>query len=116
MLKYVLFRDLKQLENEKLLELMNSIEYSVPAIVPRTDFSLHPPVLPSYHESTSVPMTKDNEFTLHSSNVLPVYHNEPKQSKPTVTKSEKQDVSSKSGLISWYVYYNPDLNRTVDQG
>jgi hypothetical protein len=68
-LKYVRFCDLTQVEHDKLLELIDMIEYS-----------LSPTVLPVHHE----PMTKANEFTLQIPSV---------QAKTTGTKLEKQGIS-----------------------
>ncbi len=90
-LKYIRFLDLKQLESDKLFELIEAIEDSLPMNVPRTDLSLQQP--------PSIPMTKFTELTIHSNNILPVHHDEPTQTKTTVTKLENQDISSKSGFI-----------------
>lgn len=57
MLKYVRFPNLKQLENEKLVELIDMIEYSLP----RRDQSL----LASHHESTTSPSIAPKLENLH---------------------------------------------------
>ncbi len=82
-MKYVRFCDLTQVEHDKLLELIDMIEYSLP-----------PTVLPAHHE----PMTKANELTLQ---ILPVHYDEPVQAKTTVTKLEKQGISPKSSPVLW---------------
>jgi len=87
MLKYIRFFDLKQLENDKLLELMTAIEDSLPANVPRTDHSLHPFILPTHHESESIPVRKTDELPSHSSNIL---------RKQDTTKLKTQDISWKT--------------------
>jgi len=99
-LKYVRFCDLNQLENDKLFELIDMIEHSLPQTVPRTDLSLYPPVLPTQHETDSISMTKiNNKFTSYRSSVLPAHHKKLEQTKPTVTRLENQDISSKDSPI-----------------
>ncbi len=94
MLKYVRFRDGKKLEQDKLLELMDAIQDALPKNVPQTNPSLRPSIPSAHYEPTSVPMTKVNERTLHTSNTVPV------QTTPAATKLEKQDVSSQSGFAA----------------
>jgi hypothetical protein len=90
-LKYVRFRDLKQLENDRLCELIDMIQYSLPPTVRQQDLNLHPRVLPIHHEPSSVSMTKfNNKPTLHNN-----YHDESTETKPIVTTLENQDISSK---------------------
>jgi hypothetical protein len=100
-LKYVRFHNLNQLENDKLFELIDMIEYSLPSTVPKTDFSLHPPLLSAHHDSPSIPMAKANELTLSSSNILPVHHDQSAQTKSNLTKLENQDILSKSSSVLW---------------
>jgi hypothetical protein len=88
MLKYIRFRDGKKLEEDKLLELIDAMQDALPTKVPQTNPSLHPSVPSAHNEPTSVPMTKANECTSHSSNTVPV------QTIPAATKLEKQDGSS----------------------
>ncbi len=100
MLKYVRFNDLKQMESDKLFELIDMIEYSLPPTAHQQDFSLHMSVLPTHHESVSIPMTKvSNKSTLHSSNNLPVDHKEPLPAKPIVIKLENPNISVKNSSI-----------------
>jgi hypothetical protein len=70
-LKYVRFRDLKQLENDRLCELIDMIEYSLPPIVCQQDLNLHRLVLPINHDQST-------------------------EAKPIVITLENQDISSKS--------------------
>jgi hypothetical protein len=99
-LKYVRFRDLKQLENDRLCELIDMIEYSLPPTVRQQDLNLHPLVLPIHHEPSSVPMTKfNNKPTLYNDNILQVYHDESTEAKPIITTLENQNISSKSDPI-----------------
>jgi len=101
-LKYVRFHDLKQLENNKLFELIDMIEYSLSPTLPKPDLNLHPLILPTHHELVSIPVTKvNNKPILYSSNILPVHHDQPTQPKLTVTKLENQDISSKSSPVLW---------------
>jgi hypothetical protein len=70
-LKYVRFRDISHLEDDKLFELLDMIENSLPATVPSKKLSSHPPILPAHHEPTSTPMTKTNGLTLQSNTISP---------------------------------------------
>lgn len=66
-MKYVRFRDLKQLENDKLIELIDMIEHSLTSTVPAAD-----------DKKASVSISKGNKSTLHTNNIiLPVHHDEP---------------------------------------
>jgi hypothetical protein len=96
-LKYVRFLDLKQLENDKLFELIAAIENSLSL----TDRSLHSPVLPVHHQSPSIPMMKTNQLTLNSTNILPVHYHQPIETKSTGIKLEKQSISSSSSSALW---------------
>lgn len=91
-MKYIRFCDLTQVEQDKLFELIDMIEYSLSPTVSRTDLSLLPPILPAYHEPTSIPMTKLSELTLQ---IHPV------QAKTTITKLENQNISPKSNPVLW---------------
>ncbi len=91
-MKYVRFRDLKQLENDKLFELIDMIEYSLPSTVSQQD----PFILPTHDESSSIQMTKFNSKT--NDNIHLVHHHE---TKTTVTTLENQDISSKSDSVLW---------------
>ena len=53
MLKYVRFRNLKQLENEKLSELIDMIECSLPRCDDQNNLNGHTSLLASHHESTT---------------------------------------------------------------
>lgn len=75
---YVRFPDAKQLEQNKLSELIAAIDHSLPPSTPKTDVSLHSSVPPVHHEPTSKPMKKIDEPAI-------------------VTKVEKKDISFKSG-------------------
>jgi hypothetical protein len=90
-LKYVRFRDGKKLEEDKLLELIDAIQNALPTNVLQKNPSSCPSVPSAHNEPTSVPMTKANECTSHSSNTVPV------QTIPAATKLEKQDASSNIG-------------------
>jgi len=96
-LKYVRFLDLKQLENDKIFELIAAIENSLSL----TDLSLHPPVLPVHHQSPSIPMMKTNELPLNSTNILPVHYHQPIQTKSNGIKLEKQTISSSNIPALW---------------
>jgi hypothetical protein len=96
-LKYVRFRDMKQMEHDKLHELIGMIEHILSPTIPRANLSLH-------HEPAPTLTMKANELTLHTNNVLPVHHDQPPQTKPTVTKLVNQDISSKSGSILRYIF------------
>jgi hypothetical protein len=92
-LKYVRFRDLKQLENDKLFELIDMIEYSLSSTVSQQD----PLILPTHDESSSIQMIKFDNKT--SDNILLVHHRNPTEAKITVTTLENQDISSKNDPI-----------------
>ena len=101
MLKYVLFHDIKQLDGEKLLELLDMIEYSLPLSKQQEDSNLHTSVLLTHHESVSITMAEvTNKSTPLDDSTSPINNIKPTTATSTVTKLENLDTSSKSSSVS----------------
>ena len=99
-MKYVRFTNLKQPENEKLDELIDMVQHSLPLQPSNIDSNLNRPITSAQLES-SVPtsVVKDNKSTLEINKNSLMHDNQPVDLKPIVKKVEKQDITLKSSPV-----------------
>lgn len=98
-LKYVRFRDIKKIENDKLFELMDMIESCIPPTVSNTNLSSDPSIIPAYSKPAQTPTKKTNEVTLESNNISPAHTDQSVQKQTTGTKLGNQNISLKGRSV-----------------